>query len=177
MFFNLKLWFKISAEVYWPERWLLSSDWNQTSYGSPPPFEQGQTGLILPLALQHLTPSFISIIGIGAVGAAAMSSTDSALLAAASIFSSNIYKKILRPAVNIKLVWKKLFLGLTCLKKHTVVQKLCSNLLRQSEDQKPKDPQKKFQAPPPFMARSSSSHLVFEIHLFLFNPSDSMEDN
>lgn len=59
-----------------------------------------QYQLTMPLVLQYLTPSAVSFIGLGAVSAAVMSSVDSSVLSASSMFAHNIYKAIFRQQVS-----------------------------------------------------------------------------
>ncbi|KAG7264685.1 hypothetical protein CRUP_035344 [Coryphaenoides rupestris] len=73
-----------------------STDWNQTSYGAVAPKDRDQADMILPIVLQHLCPPFVSFFGLGAVSAAVMSSADSSILSASSMFARNIYQMAFR---------------------------------------------------------------------------------
>lgn len=56
--------------------------------------------MILPIVLQHLCPPFVSFFGLGAVSAAVMSSADSSILSASSMFARNIYQMAFRQSVS-----------------------------------------------------------------------------
>ncbi|XP_013781010.1 high-affinity choline transporter 1-like [Limulus polyphemus] len=78
--------------------------WNETTYGLP--LTKDQSSLVLPLVLQYLTPPAVSFFGLGAVSAAVMSSSDSSILSASSMFAHNVYKLIFRQnASEREVIW------------------------------------------------------------------------
>lgn len=79
---------------------LLTVDWNQTTYGPIPPMKKDESEMILPIVLQYLCPPYVSFFGLGAVSAAVMSSADSSILSASSMFARNIYQSAFRQTVS-----------------------------------------------------------------------------
>ncbi|XP_078047035.1 choline transporter [Augochlora pura] len=83
-----------------------ATPWNETAYTGPYPLTERETTMILPLVLQYLTPDFVSFFGLGAVSAAVMSSADSSILSASSMFARNVYKLIFRQrASEMEIIW------------------------------------------------------------------------
>ncbi|KAM3862474.1 high-affinity choline transporter 1-like [Diretmus argenteus] len=83
-----------------------STDWNQTSYGALSPKDKDESDMILPIVLQHLCPPYVSFFGLGAVSAAVMSSADSSILSASSMFARNIYQLAFRQSASDReIVW------------------------------------------------------------------------
>ncbi|KAK7507872.1 hypothetical protein BaRGS_00000837 [Batillaria attramentaria] len=70
-----------------------AADWNQTSYGHPT-IQPEDLSLTLPLVYFHMTPVAVTFIGLGAISAAVMSSTDSSILSASSMFACNVFAVI-----------------------------------------------------------------------------------
>ncbi|XP_062617075.1 high-affinity choline transporter 1-like isoform X1 [Saccostrea cucullata] len=83
-----------------------SADWNSTSYEGNLPLSGTDWESILPMVLQHLCPTAVAVIALGALSAAVMSSADSIILAVGSVVARNIYQNILRPnASDREVVW------------------------------------------------------------------------
>lgn len=72
-----------------------NTDWEAVGYGCAP--VGADSKLVLPLALQYLTPRAVAFFGLGAVSAAVMSSTDSSMLSASTMIARNFYQKVIRP--------------------------------------------------------------------------------
>lgn len=85
--------------------------WNETSYASEPTnstmLKSSDIPDVLPIVLQHLTPVAVSVIGLGSVSAAVMSSADSSILSVSSVLLHNVYQKIFRrnKASEFELIW------------------------------------------------------------------------
>jgi high affinity choline transporter 7 len=69
----------------------VHADWSLTDVGYSP-----EASLALPYVLRYLTPTIVATIGLGAVAAAVMSSVDSSLLSASSMFAWNVYRPLIR---------------------------------------------------------------------------------
>ena len=80
-----------------------NTDWSQ--FGFPAP-EGNCAKVVLPLALQYLTPKAVAFFGLGAVSAAVMSSTDSSMLSASTMIARNFYQIVFRPKASDKeIIW------------------------------------------------------------------------
>lgn len=77
------------------------TDWNQTQYDGPMPMTQKETSMVLPMVMQYLTPDWVAFFALGAISAAIMSSADSSVLSASSMFARNIYRMLLRQSVSL----------------------------------------------------------------------------
>ncbi|XP_031618007.1 high-affinity choline transporter 1 [Contarinia nasturtii] len=83
-----------------------ATPWNETGYTGPWPLTAKEQSMVLPMVLQFLTPDFVSFFGLGAVSAAVMSSADSSVLSAASMFARNVYRLIFRQnASEMEIIW------------------------------------------------------------------------
>ncbi|XP_064476551.1 high-affinity choline transporter 1-like isoform X3 [Ornithodoros turicata] len=55
---------------------------------------------VLPICIRLFAPSFMSIVGLGAITSAVMSSMDSSMLSAATLVTRNVYHQLFRPTAG-----------------------------------------------------------------------------
>merc|ERR1719189_2500811 len=83
-----------------------NTNWEAAGYLCGAPSDESDdstpTKVVLPLALQYLTPKAVAFFGLGAVSAAVMSSTDSSMLSASTMIARNFYQKVIRPNCSEK---------------------------------------------------------------------------
>ena len=84
-----------------------STDWNATAYNKTVDnlIIPSERKLVLPLVLQYLCPPAVSFVGLGAISAAVMSSADSSVFSAASMFAHNVVKPIFPAASERSIIF------------------------------------------------------------------------
>jgi len=83
-----------------------NTDWSKAVGVDYPAPEGNCAKVVLPLALQYLTPKPVAFFGLGAVSAAVMSSTDSSMLSASTMIARNFYQVVFRPKASDKeIIW------------------------------------------------------------------------
>nr|XP_054758847.1 high-affinity choline transporter 1-like [Lytechinus pictus] len=98
--------FSLSIPAYVMGAVGASTDWTMTNINLNKTDLYEEPGLILPAVIQYLTPPVVAFLGLGAISAAVMSSTDSSVLASSSMFTRNIYKNIIRPSASeCEMMW------------------------------------------------------------------------
>lgn len=55
---------------------------------------------VLPYVIQHVTPGWVALFGLGAIAAAVMSSIDSSMLSASTLAGWNVYRPLVRPHMS-----------------------------------------------------------------------------
>lgn len=71
-----------------------TADWSMIEAGGPP-----DASATLPWVVRYLTNPWVSLIGLGAVAAAVMSSVDSSVLSASSMGIWNVYRPLVDPGL------------------------------------------------------------------------------
>ncbi len=71
-----------------------TADWGSVGQDAP------QAVDVLPSVLRYFTPPLVAVVGLGAVAAAVMSSIDSSILSASSMFTWNVYRPLVRPSAG-----------------------------------------------------------------------------
>jgi len=83
----------------------MNTDWASTGYGKAVDSDS-QYKLAVPLCLNYLCPAVVTFIGLGAVSAAVMSSTDSSILGVSCMFTRNVFNKVFMPKATDKhIMW------------------------------------------------------------------------
>ncbi len=72
-----------------------AADWSALGLSAPP-----DAASTLPWVVRYLTPEWVATLGLGAVAAAVMSSTDSSILSASSLLTWNMYRPLVRPGAS-----------------------------------------------------------------------------